>query len=179
MAGAHFRHIARYDTGRAERAVPGGRLFRGTRGGMLSESVYGRAWHAARNAALSPELTATALARRPYDLRHAALSLWLNAIGEPPRSPREPGTAPASFMRSTCTASTARTTSSASGSKTPSTQAPAPRIRQAGKRAVIRAFGTTPDPVRYMSVPTGIQAAHGHGQPRTGSARMASFPASR
>ena len=26
---------------------------------------------------------ATALARRPYDLRHAALSLWLNASGTP------------------------------------------------------------------------------------------------
>ena len=31
-----------------------GRLFRGTRGGMPSESVYGRAWHAARQAALGP-----------------------------------------------------------------------------------------------------------------------------
>jgi hypothetical protein len=50
---------------------------------MLSESVYGRAWHAARQAALGPELAATALARRPYDLRHAALSLWLNASGAP------------------------------------------------------------------------------------------------
>ena len=53
------------------------------RGGILSESVYGRAWHAARLAALGPELAATPLARRPYDLRHAALSLWLNATGEP------------------------------------------------------------------------------------------------
>lgn len=50
---------------------------------MLSESVHGHAWHAARLAALSPELAATALARRPYDLRHAALSLWLNATGAP------------------------------------------------------------------------------------------------
>ena len=50
---------------------------------MLSESVYGRAWHAARHAALGPELVATALARRPYDLRHAVLSLWLNASGAP------------------------------------------------------------------------------------------------
>lgn len=41
---------------------------------MLSESVYGRAWHAARQAALGPGLAATALARRPYDMRHAALS---------------------------------------------------------------------------------------------------------
>ena len=41
-----------------------GRLFRGARGGMLSESVYGRIWHAARRAALGPDLAATALARR-------------------------------------------------------------------------------------------------------------------
>src|SRR5205814_1913828 len=63
--------------------TPDGRLFRGARGGMLSESVYGRAWHAARLAALGPGLAATPLARRPYDLRHAALSLWLNATGDP------------------------------------------------------------------------------------------------
>ncbi len=63
--------------------TPDGRLFRGARGGMLSESVYGRVWHAARQAALGPDLAATALARRPYDLRHAALSLWLNASGAP------------------------------------------------------------------------------------------------
>ena len=50
---------------------------------MLSGSVHARAWHAARLAALGPKLAATALARRPYDLRHAALSLWLNASGAP------------------------------------------------------------------------------------------------
>jgi integrase len=63
--------------------TPDGRLFRGARGGILSESVYGRVWHAARQAALGPDLAATGLARRPYDLRHAALSLWLNASGTP------------------------------------------------------------------------------------------------
>jgi hypothetical protein len=51
--------------------------------GILSESVYGRAWHVARLAALGPELAATSLALRPYDLRHAALSLWLNATNAP------------------------------------------------------------------------------------------------
>jgi integrase len=71
------QHLRQFGT------TPDGRLFRGTRGGMLSESVYGRAWHTARRAALGPELAATPLARRPYDLRHAALSLWLNATGEP------------------------------------------------------------------------------------------------
>jgi integrase len=59
--------------------TPDGRLFRGTRGGPLSESSYGRTWHTARTMTLGPATTATSLARRPYDLRHAALSLWLNA----------------------------------------------------------------------------------------------------
>jgi hypothetical protein len=72
--------------------APDGRLFPGTRGGMLSESVYGRAWHAARRAALGPDLAATALARRPYDLRHAALSLWLNATGAPAEVAARAGT---------------------------------------------------------------------------------------
>ena len=36
------RHLGDHGT------TPDGRLFRGARGGMLSESVYGRAWHAAR-----------------------------------------------------------------------------------------------------------------------------------
>jgi integrase len=74
MLGAHH---AAYGT------APDGRLFRGTRGGPLSESVYGRAWHTARTLALEPGLAAGGLARRPYDLRHAALSLWLNAGGDP------------------------------------------------------------------------------------------------
>jgi integrase len=60
------QHLRQFGT------TPDGRLFRGTRGGMLSESVYGRARHTARHAALGPELAATPLARRPYDLRHAA-----------------------------------------------------------------------------------------------------------
>jgi len=64
-------------------AAPDGRLFRGTRGGPLSGSVYGRAWQSARALALGPELPASGLARRPYDLRPAALSLWLNVGGNP------------------------------------------------------------------------------------------------
>jgi hypothetical protein len=36
--------------------TPDGPLFRGTRGGLLSESVYGRTWHAARTLALGPGL---------------------------------------------------------------------------------------------------------------------------
>ncbi|HEX5297886.1 MAG TPA: hypothetical protein VFW50_12940 [Streptosporangiaceae bacterium] len=80
------RHLGDHGT------TPDGRLFRGARGGMLSESVYGRAWHAARQAALDPGLAATALARRPYDMRHAALSLWLNASGAPAEVAARAGT---------------------------------------------------------------------------------------
>jgi len=74
------------------RTTPDGRLFRGTRGGMLSESVYGRAWHTARHHALGPAVAATGLARRPYDLRHAALPLWLNATGAPAEVAARAGT---------------------------------------------------------------------------------------
>ena len=77
LAAMLREHQAAYGT------APDGRLFRGTRGGPLSESVYGRAWHAACTLALDPELAASGLARRPYDLRHAALSLWLNSGGDP------------------------------------------------------------------------------------------------
>ncbi len=70
-------HHAAYGT------APDGRLLRGTRGGPLSESLYGRVWQVARALALGPELAASRLARRPYDLRHAALSLWLNSGGDP------------------------------------------------------------------------------------------------
>ncbi len=72
-------------------AAPDGRLFQGTRGGLLSESVYGRTWHQARAIALGPDLAATGLARRPYDLRHAALSLWLTAGGDPAQIARRAG----------------------------------------------------------------------------------------
>lgn len=71
------RHIAEYGTTRD------GRLFRGDRGGDLSESVYGRAWQGARLLAFTPAIAASPLARRPYDLRHACLSTWLNAGVEP------------------------------------------------------------------------------------------------
>ena len=60
-----------------------GRLFQGARGGPLSESLYGRIWHQARTAAMPEDGTGTQPVRRPYDLRHAALSLWL-ASGAPP-----------------------------------------------------------------------------------------------
>lgn len=66
-------HLERYGV------APDGRLFHGLHGGPLSESVYDRWWKLARQKALTPAQAASPLARRPYDLRHAAASLWLNA----------------------------------------------------------------------------------------------------
>ena len=66
-------HIGQFGT------APDGRLFRGYRGGDLSESVYQRAWQGARLLAFTPAVAFSPLAGRPYDLRHARLSTWLNA----------------------------------------------------------------------------------------------------
>lgn len=56
-----------------------GRLFFSEGGGVVSSSTYYRAWQEARTLALPPAAVASPLARRPYDLRHSALSTWLNA----------------------------------------------------------------------------------------------------
>lgn len=55
-----------------------GRLFMGVRGPELPTITYRRAWTKARQAVLTPEEQASPLARRPYDLRHACVSTWLN-----------------------------------------------------------------------------------------------------
>lgn len=60
-----------------------GRLFFNERGGILASSTYTRVWHEAREPALPPGLLSTPLAARPYDLRHSALSTWLNAGVDP------------------------------------------------------------------------------------------------
>lgn len=65
-------HLDRYGVG------PDGRLFRSPTGGVVSSSTYYRVWDDARQYALMPPQTASPLAGRPYDLRHAAVSLWLN-----------------------------------------------------------------------------------------------------
>jgi integrase len=75
-------------------ASPDGRLFvtRVGRAGIplpppfakpLSMGTTYRVWAAARAVALTDAECASPLAKRPYDLRHAAVSLWLNA-GVPP-----------------------------------------------------------------------------------------------
>lgn len=61
--------------------APDGRLFFVPAYGNkpVSKWSYAAAWRQARLAALSPAQQRSPLAARPYDLRHAAVSLWLNA----------------------------------------------------------------------------------------------------
>jgi hypothetical protein len=74
-------------------------------------------------AALTSAQYRSPLGRRPYDLRHAAVSLWLNSGVPAPRSPAAPGTASRSCSRSTRTASTGRLMPPTSGSPRPSAPA--------------------------------------------------------
>lgn len=48
-------------------------------GNPVSASSYGKTWRKARQLALTEAQVTGPLAKRPYDLRHACLSLWLNA----------------------------------------------------------------------------------------------------
>ena len=66
-------HIKRYGT------TPDGRIFQTTRGGIIQDSAYTADWADARKKALTPAQHRSPLGRRPYDLRHAAVSLWLNS----------------------------------------------------------------------------------------------------
>jgi integrase len=66
-------HINRYAT------TPDGRIFQTARGGIIQDSAYSAVWADARTKALTPAQYRSPLGRRPYDLRHAAVSLWLNS----------------------------------------------------------------------------------------------------
>ncbi|MGV9387403.1 tyrosine-type recombinase/integrase [Nonomuraea sp. NPDC003707] len=66
-------HIATYGT------ASDGRIFTTGTGGTYSSSAHSYVWQEARRLALTPAQIASSLAARPYDLRHAAVSLWLNA----------------------------------------------------------------------------------------------------
>jgi integrase len=57
-----------------------GRLFWGARSqGRIGSTVYGRAWASARATVFTPAVNSSLLAKRPYDLRHAAVSTWIKA----------------------------------------------------------------------------------------------------
>ncbi|GAA3928164.1 hypothetical protein GCM10023085_06660 [Actinomadura viridis] len=56
-----------------------GRPFFTSGGGDFSGSAYAQGWKRARTLALTPDQLGPPLAARPYDLRHAVVSLRLNA----------------------------------------------------------------------------------------------------
>lgn len=66
-------HIAEFGV------APDGRLFRQPSGAVVAAATYGKVWREARTLAFTPDQVASPLARRPYDLRHAAVSFWLNS----------------------------------------------------------------------------------------------------
>lgn len=75
---ALFRdHLKRYGTGTR------GRIFALPRGGVITDRAYLTVFHRARAAAFTEPETASLLARHPYDLRHVAVSTWLNATRDP------------------------------------------------------------------------------------------------
>ncbi|MEU9891674.1 tyrosine-type recombinase/integrase [Sphaerisporangium sp. NPDC051011] len=62
----------------AEFGVAGdGRLFATSKGGLYTNSAISRVWKWVRELAFTPEQVASRLVATPYDLRHAAVSLWL------------------------------------------------------------------------------------------------------
>jgi integrase len=67
------QHLKKFPPG------PDGRIFTGPRGGIFNDRAYLLIFHKARAVAFSPIESVSLLARRPYDLRHAAVSTWLNA----------------------------------------------------------------------------------------------------
>jgi integrase len=71
--GRSCAHIKRFGT------TPDGRIFQTARGGILQDSGYNEVWDQDGRAALTSAQYRSQLGRRPYDLRHAAVSLWLNS----------------------------------------------------------------------------------------------------
>jgi len=87
------RHLDRHGV------APDGRLFRRGQDGPLQESTYRQVWARARALALTEAQAASPLARRPYDLRHGAASLWLNAGVQPTEVARRLGHSVAVLLR--------------------------------------------------------------------------------
>lgn len=78
------RHLREFGTGPegrlfVTRTGKGGRPLAAPHANPLSMGTAYRVWHKAREAALTQDQLASPMARRPYDLRHACVSTWLNA----------------------------------------------------------------------------------------------------
>ncbi|MGW4168961.1 tyrosine-type recombinase/integrase [Streptomyces chartreusis] len=70
-------HLTAYGT------AADGRVFQTMRGGLIQDTGYGEVWAEARVRALTSNEFESVLAKRPYDLRHAAVSTWLSSGVEP------------------------------------------------------------------------------------------------
>lgn len=66
-------HLAEFGT------AEDGRIFSSERGNVVASSSYYRVWRHTRTLALLPDQAASVLAAKPYDLRHAGVSQWLNS----------------------------------------------------------------------------------------------------
>ncbi|MEV2245446.1 hypothetical protein [Streptomyces sp. NPDC049970] len=78
-------HIEQYGAG------PDGHIFRAARGGRVRSTEYCALWEVARTAVLSQPEAASPLAAVPYSLRHAGVSLWINAGVDPVEVARRAG----------------------------------------------------------------------------------------
>jgi integrase len=70
-------HLAEFGYG------PGGRISSLPRGGVVTNTAYLVIFHKARVKAFTEAEADSLAAQRPYDLRHACVSTWLNATGDP------------------------------------------------------------------------------------------------
>jgi len=59
------------------------RVFTLATGKIVTDRAYLKVFHEARTAAFTEAEAASLIARRPYDLRHAAVSTWLKATADP------------------------------------------------------------------------------------------------
>lgn len=92
-SGAHPART-RPHAARAHRTLgvaPDGRLFRNAAGNYIEAAAYGITWRRAREATLTLDEHALALAKRPYDLRHAGISFWLASGVDPAECARRAG----------------------------------------------------------------------------------------
>jgi len=70
-------HLATYGHG------PDGHIFGTAQRGVVTDRTYLKVFHDARRVALTPAEAASPLLEVPYSLRHAAVSTWLRATGDP------------------------------------------------------------------------------------------------
>jgi integrase len=68
-----LEHVQEFGTAEDER------LFQSDYGNVVAASSSSRVWKRARELALLPGQVASVMAARPYDLRHAGVSQWLNS----------------------------------------------------------------------------------------------------